>query len=159
MHICKFSKPKKALSLAEIVWAVAILGVIIILVVGVFTNILVSSRKSEKLLVATNLAAKQRDFIKLMGFQEIPAGLTWDGKGGGAARMDPDGNGVFFPPCPPPPGPLSETIDGIVYYYKITTEYVSGTGNNLISILITVHWDETGNEGKNFITLEMFKTK
>jgi len=159
MHICKFSKPKKALSLAEIVWAVAILGVIIILVVGVFTNILVSSRKSEKLLVATNLAAKQRDFIKLMGFQEIPAGLIWDGKTGGPARVDPDGNGVFFPPCPPPPGPLNETIDGITYYYRVSTEYINGTGNNLMSILITVHWDEADSNGKNFVTLEMFKTR
>ena len=146
-----------ALSLIEILWAVVILSIITVTVTGVFTGILVSSKKSEKFVVATNLAASQMDCVKLMGSFDIPSTITLDGKFD--KGVDPDGNGAYFPPHPPYPYLLQENVDGVTYYYKITTSFVSGTGNKLLRILITVYWDDKNNEGKNFVTLEMFKRK
>jgi len=45
-----------------------------------------------------------------------------------------------------------------MYYYKIKTSYVPNTGDKLISILVTVYWEESEYEGKNSVTLELYRT-
>lgn len=151
---------KKAFSLAEILWAVALLGVVIVTITGVFTGIFISSKKNDKLISAISLATKEKEYIKLMGSSDIPVSAseqTFDGKI--SSSVDPDGNGVFFPPYPAHPAPLYLTVNGVKYYYKITTSYVPSTGDKLINIVITVYWDDTENAGKNFVSIEMFKEK
>jgi len=150
---------KKAFSLIEVIWGVLILSIIIVSVTGIFTGILVSTKKSEKLVVATNLAQKQLEYIKLMGFSDIPASLPvdLDGSKGNTATGTP---GHYFPAFPVPPAPLKEDVDGVTYYYRIQAKDISGTGN-LVSITVTVSWDQIAgeNSGKNFVTLELYKAK
>jgi type II secretory pathway pseudopilin PulG len=148
---------RKGLSFAEILWAVVIMGFIIVTVTSVFNGLLVSSKKTEKKIVATNLAIKQMENIKLMGFTDIVVPKVFDGKTNYGEQNT--GSILYFPPYPyPQPGPLYEIIDGVKYYFKITTSYVPSTGNNLIDIIITVYWEEK-NTGNNSISLELYKAR
>jgi len=147
---------KKAFSLVEVLLGVVLLSIIIITVTGIFTGVLVSSKKSTKFIVATNLAEKQIEYIKLMGGGDIPVNMTFDGAAQQAELIHDD---VYFPPLPPHHGFLKEKIDGINYYYLIDTKYVPDTGDQLISISVKVYWDETNYGGKGSVTFEIFKAR
>jgi type II secretory pathway pseudopilin PulG len=151
---------KKAFSLIEVIWGVLILAIIIVTVTGIFTGILVSTKKSEKLVVATNLAQKQLEYIKLMGFTVIPPRpVDIDGRNNGVTATGSAGK--YFPSFPEPPAPLREVVDGITYYYRIQAKDINGTGSKLVGITVTVYWDQNAgdNSGKNFVTLELYKAE
>jgi prepilin-type N-terminal cleavage/methylation domain-containing protein len=148
---------KKGFSLIEVLLAVTLLAVIIVTVTGVFTGILISSKKSDKFFVATNLATKEMENIKLMSFDDISTctPITLDGK----TQQGVSAGKGYFPPYPPQPANLMEKVNGVTYYYNISTSYVAGTGNELMKITVKVYWDEKENEGKNYITLQILKAK
>ena len=147
---------KKGLTLIEILWSVVLLAIIIVTVTGVLTGIVATSKKSDKLVTATNLAQKQLEYLKLVGFENIPVPVDMDGR----TDMGTLHNGSYFPPYPPnQPAYLQEIVDGVLYYYKINTSYVSGSNNNLISIKVKVYWDDPNGKGKNSVKLELFKVR
>lgn len=146
---------KKGFSLAEVIWGVLILSIIIVTVTGIFTGILVSSKKSNKFVVATGLAEKQIEYIKLMGGGDIPVDTSYDGA---VQQGDLIHDDVYFPPYPLQPAFLKETVDGITYYYKIDTAFVPDTGDRLMSITVQVYWEESDYEGKGSVTFELYKT-
>ncbi|MEQ8169441.1 MAG: type II secretion system protein [Candidatus Eremiobacterota bacterium] len=152
---------KKAFSLIEVIWGVLILSIIIVSVTGIFTGILVSTKKSEKLVVATNLAQKQLEYIKLMGFSDIPTSLPMDLDGRNNGVKATGTSGHYFPAFPVPPEPLREVVDGVTYYYRIQVKDLSGVpGRGLVSITVTVYWDQADeNSGKNFVSLELYKAQ
>jgi type II secretory pathway pseudopilin PulG len=154
---------KKAFSLIEIIWGVLILAIIIVTVTGIFTGILVSTKKNEKVVVATSLAQRQLEYIKLMGVSDIPTPLPLEIDGRLASGKTVLCNSKYFPPYPDSHGQptvLRESVDGSTYYYDLKVKDVPGTGSgNLLSIVITVSWDQKENEGKNFVTLELYKSK
>ena len=148
-----------AFSLIEALWGVLILSILIITVTGIFTGILTSTKKSEKLVVATNLAQKQLEYIKLMDFSDIPCPRDFDGRNSGITGIEFKSS--YFPPYPEgQPAPLKEVVDGITYYYRVQTRDVTGTGK-LIGVVVSVYWDKNiaDTSGKNFVMLELYKAQ
>lgn len=147
-------KEYKGFSLIEILWAVAILSILIVTVTGIFTGLLLSSKKNNKLVTATGLAEKQLEYIKLLSSTDIPINSVYDGSVQVGDNIHDD---VYFPPYPPQPAFLREFVEGIMYYYKIETSYVPDTGDKVINIKVTVYWDVNQNEGENYVTLVLYK--
>jgi len=147
-------KVRKGFTLAEILWAVVIMGVIIVMVTSVFTGILMASRKNEKTVVAMNLAQKMVENLKEVRYNDISsadvtAGKEWDGT---------ILNNVTFGSKTLQ---LKETVDSTRYYYKLKTSWVyapSGEKTAIKSVLVSVLWDATENEGKYYVTLELYKS-
>jgi prepilin-type N-terminal cleavage/methylation domain-containing protein len=149
--MCSFLyfKIRKGFTLAEILWAVVIMGFIIVMVTSVFTGILMASRKNEKTVVSMNLAQKMVEYLKEVRYNDIlttdcDTGREWDGT---VLNNVTFGSKTLQ---------LKETVDNTRYYYKIKTSWVTPT--KIKSILVTVLWDATENEGKYCVTLELYKS-
>ena len=149
MYNFSYFKVKKGFTLAEVLWAVVIMGFIIVMVTSIFTGILMASRKNEKTIVSMNLAQKMVEYLKEVRYNDILSGDC-------DSRKEWDGtvlNNITFGSKTLQ---LKETVANTRYYCKIKTSWVGST--KIKSILVTVLWDATENEGKYYVTLELYKS-
>jgi len=142
----------RGFSLAEAVVGILILGILLVLVSGVFISGLASSSKTEKKVKNVILAECMMDNIMIMRYSHVKDGF-FDGTVPDSPIPNPDG-----PPFPPAPYPFEIDPAGneTNYYYQVKSEYV-GTSGTLRRITVTVISKGTDREPDTEATLECFK--
>lgn len=142
---------RKGFTLAEIVISVGLLGVIIVIIAGVFVHGLHAIRKSRYRVVAMNIADKKCSELRELFLKNVPVILREEIKmnidgtdsvsedfywGLGSELVTIDGN---------------ETVDNLTYRFSINIDE-EGTVDSLKTVNVTVTWKEVDGDHKVFIS-------
>ena len=139
---------KRGFSLAEVVIAVALLGVIIVIISGVFVRGLHAIKKSRYRVVAVNISDKKCSelrYLFLNTITPISRGEIADSIYG-AESVDNDFDwGTLVSPAPPVHIEGKETVDNIEYSFIIEISD-EGTVDGLKEVEIKMVWPEVEGE-------------
>ena len=122
----------RGLSLVEILFSLALVGIIVLAMLGVIMTGLSSIRQGNHTVAASNLAAEQIDRVRAMDFPLVPSGRTFDGRTNGP--RDPS-----YPDFPPPPYPTKK-IENSDYQIMVATSPLPSTASRLLRVDVTVFW-------------------
>ncbi|MEQ8190824.1 MAG: prepilin-type N-terminal cleavage/methylation domain-containing protein [Candidatus Eremiobacterota bacterium] len=140
----------KGFTLAEIMLAMFLLGIVMVTVTGVFVSGLSGARKAQKKIITLNLAESMLDSILLMDYSDIDAG-TYNGT---TTKSNIDGDAILFPP-----DPSAQDIESkIGAIYKITVEQ-KGTVATIKKITVEVLIKGIQGEGSSKAKLVGFKAQ
>ncbi|MFH1783610.1 MAG: type II secretion system protein [bacterium] len=131
----RYTKSQKGFTLIEILLATAILGYVILAVMGLFNYVTVSTKASEFSTLATNYARQKMEDIKNRDFDTIPEG-TWTQE---QATLGQEGRLVF-------------TRAVTVSYMEVSAGVLitSMIATDLKQVGVSVTWNESG-ENKEIV--------
>jgi len=143
---------KKGFTLPETLFGIVILGLLMVVVCGVFIKGLAASKKSGKKVTGLILASTMLDNIILMKYSNIHEGV-FDGTIPSPCITNPD-TSVF----PPPPYPYERDASGnkVNYFYRVEVKPYGGSGR-LKRVIVTLISKGIKGEGNTSITLETLK--
>ncbi|MEQ8224933.1 MAG: type II secretion system protein [Candidatus Eremiobacterota bacterium] len=142
----------KGFTLAEIMLAMFLLGIVMVTVTGVFVSGLSGARKAQKKIITLNLAESMLDTILLMDYSDIDI-HSYDGTTP-TTRTDEDGDTILFPPEPYPKDTAGKT--GAIY--KVSVEE-KGSGAKIKKITVEVLIEGRQGEGSSKVKLVGFKAQ
>lgn len=149
-YVKKKISPIKGFTLAEIMLAMFLLGIVMVTVTGVFISGLSGARKAQKKIITLNLAESMLDSILLMDYSDIDEGIY----NGTTTKSNVDGDTILFPPDPSPQDIESKT--GAIY--KISVEE-KGTGAKIKKITVEVLIKGRQGEGSSKAILVGYKAQ
>lgn len=135
----------KGFTLAEIMLAMFLLGIVLVTVTGVFVSGLSGARKAQKKIITLNLAESMLDSILLMDYANIKPGIF----------NEPDAKVGIFPPAP-----YLDTSPGKIEKYRITVlEIGPGTGTKIKKITVEVLIEGIKGQENSKVTLVGYKAE